>query len=45
MAIEKTRNDIINGALELIGVKAADESAQADDVQASATAPDWMVKS
>jgi len=45
MAIEKTRNDIINGALELIGVKAADESAQADDVQVSAVALDWMVKS
>lgn len=45
MAIERTRNDIINGALELIGVKAADESAQSDDVQSSAAALDWMVKS
>ena len=45
MAIEKTRNDIINGALELIGVKAADEGAEADDVKSAATALDWMVKS
>jgi len=44
MAIEKTRNDIIGGALEEIGVKAADESAQADDVQVAAKWLDWMVK-
>lgn len=44
MAIEKTRNDIINGALEEIGVKAADESAQADDVQVSTKWLNWLVK-
>ncbi len=44
MALEKTRNDIITRALQLIGVAAADEDIAAADVQTSAIALDHMVK-
>lgn len=39
MALANTRNDIIDGALETIGVKEAEESAQAADVL---TAKNWL---
>lgn len=44
MALADSRNDIIDGALETIGVKAADESAQDDDVDVAAKWLDRMVK-
>lgn len=45
MAIEKTRNDIVNFALTLLGVKAADEDAQDSDVALAAEGLDDLVKS
>lgn len=44
MALEKTRNDIINFALEQIGAKAPGEEASAADVQTAAQMLDYMVK-
>lgn len=44
MALADTRNDIIDGALETIGVKAADESAEPDDVLVAKNWLNRMVK-
>jgi len=44
MALADTRNDIIDGALEVIGVKAADESANDDDVLTAKNFLNRMVK-
>jgi hypothetical protein len=44
MALKKDRNDIIEAALDLIGVKAAEEPATAADTQDGAAALDRMVK-
>lgn len=45
MAIEKTRTDIVDFALTLIGVKAADEDAQDSDVALATEGLDDLVKS
>jgi hypothetical protein len=44
VTLANTRNDIINEALDLIGVKASDESASASETSDSATALDHLVK-
>ncbi len=45
MAVEKTRNEIINFALDLLGVKAANEEAADPDVALAAQGLDDLVKS
>lgn len=44
MAIQKTRNDIVEFALTLVGAKAAEEDATAADLQIASEALDDMVK-
>jgi len=44
MAMARTRNDIINRALTIIGAKAADEDAQDHDVELAAEALDDLIK-
>lgn len=45
MTLNRTRSDIIENALDLIGVKAAGEPVSAEDGASAATALDWLVKS
>ncbi len=45
MTLNRNRSDIIENALDLIGVKAAGEPVSAEDGASAATALDWLVKS